>query len=178
MRRSRYRCIEADPAWAFRDQGSRIAPAHAGHYQVMTLNAIIALGDLVRDLAATNAHLWLCAPNALVIDGTAALVARAWGFRPVQLATWCKDRIGMGHWLRNSTEQVMLCVRGRLGPRCRNVPTHFTGRVTTHSTKPDELYEMIEAVSPGPRLEMFARRQRRGWASWGDQAPDETRIGP
>lgn len=175
-RRRRYRCILADPAWPFKDQGSRIAPAHAGHYDVMSLSAIIGLGDWVRHQAANDAHLWLAAPNALVLDGTAADVAQYWGFQVKQQLTWVKHKLGMGHWMRNTTEQVLFCVRGRLAPRQRNVPTHFHGKVTRHSAKPDELYELIERISPAPRLEMFARRARRHWWSWGNEAPAETAI--
>ena len=174
--RQRFRCILSDPPWAFRDQGSRIAPAKAGHYEVMSLSAIIGLGDGVIGLSEKNAHLWLCAPNSFVLDGTAELVAKMWGFRPVQQLTWCKNRIGMGHWMRNSTEQILLCIRGRLAPMVRNLPTHLSGVATQHSAKPDELYEHIEKISPGPRLEMFARREREGWSSWGNEAPASTRI--
>jgi N6-adenosine-specific RNA methylase IME4 len=172
----RFRCIMADPPWPARDQGSRIAPAHAGHYQVMSISSIIGLGDQVRAWAEKDCHLWLCAPNYIVLDGTAAIVAQMWGFRPKQQCTWRKNKIGMGHWMRNTTEQVILCVRGQLKPLKKNVRTDFDGPVGRHSEKPDELYRHIELVSPGPRLEMFARRARPGWMSYGDQAPSSTRI--
>lgn len=176
MRKSSFRCILSDPPWTFRDQGSRIAPARAGHYSVMSLSSIIGLGDLVRWLAAPNSHLWMCCPNALVLDGTGALVMRLWGFVPKQLATGRKNRIGMGHWMRNSTEQVLFGVRGRLRPKARNVRTDFEFPVTRHSEKPDQLYRLIEAVSPGPRLEMFARRAVDGWRTIGNEAPRQTRL--
>lgn len=169
---SQHKCIFADPPWAFRDQGSRIAPAHSGHYQVMSLSAVIGLGDFVRSVSAESAHLWLCAPNAFLLDGTATQVAKAWGYQPRQLLTWVKDKIGMGHWLRNTTEQVLFCTRGRLAPQSRAKPTHVIGKRLKHSAKPNELYALVEEVSPGPRLEMFARTARAGWASWGNEAPD------
>ena len=170
--RSDYACVLSDPPWRFDDRGSRIAPDHKGkHYETMSLSSIIGLGDWVRERAAKNCHLWLWAPNSFVIDGSAALVVRMWGFQPKQLATWVKDKIGMGHWMRNATEQLLFGVRGRLSPLARNVRNYCEGKVTRHSAKPDESYELIEAISPGPRLEMFARRQRKGWHAWGDQAP-------
>lgn len=82
----------------------------------------------------------------------------------------------MGHWLRNSTEQIVLAVRGRLKPLARNVPTHLVAPAGVHSAKPDELYELIERVSPGPRLELFARRAMKGWRSAGNQAPRCSRL--
>lgn len=173
---TRYHCILADPPWSFRDKGSRIAP-EAGHYETMSLSAIIGLGDQVRTWAHEDCHLWLCAPNAFVIDGSASLVAEQWGFVPKQVLTWCKDRMGMGHWMRNSTEQILFCTRGRLPALTRNVWTHFVAPVGRHSEKPDELYRRIERLSPGPRLEMFARRAMDGWETWGDQAPAATLIG-
>lgn len=177
-----YRCIMADPPWEFRDQGSRLAPAHQGHYRVMPLAAILGLGVQVREWSARDAHLWLWAPNALVLDGTAAAVANAWGCTARQLVTWCKvdragrARLGGGHWCRNTTEQLLLCTCGRLAAVDRGVPTHFTAERTQHSAKPDEAYELIERLSPGPRLELFARRARQGWDSWGHEAPTATRI--
>lgn len=174
---SGYRCILADPPWRFDDRGSRIAPDFEGrHYETMSLAEIIGLGPLVEGWAATSAHLWLWAPNAFVLDGSAQLVMRCWGFEPKQMATWCKPRIGMGHWMRNTTEQLLLGLKGRLGPVELIVPTHFKGPVGRHSEKPEQSYQHVERVSPGPRLEMFARAARRGWDSWGNQAPAETRI--
>ena len=46
-------------------------------------------------------------------------------------------------------------------------------RKREHSRKPDEMYEVVEACSPGPFLEMFARYPREGWSAWGDEAAAE-----
>jgi N6-adenosine-specific RNA methylase IME4 len=41
-----------------------------------------------------------------------------------------------------------------------------------HSRKPDKAYELIERMYPQlPRIELFARNAREGWACWGNQAP-------
>jgi len=42
-------------------------------------------------------------------------------------------------------------------------------RKREHSRKPDEIYDIIEACSPGPYLELFARFQRNGWSQWGNE---------
>ncbi len=172
-----YACVLADPPWRFRDRGSRIAPDHQGrHYQTLTVPEIAdLLGPIFSEYVAPSAHLWLWAPNSFVLDGQAQTVARALGFEPKQLATWCKDSIGMGHWMRNTTEQLLFCVRGKVPPLARNRGTWFSGVRRAHSAKPPEAYELIEAISPGPRLELFARAARAGWDSWGDEAP-ETKI--
>lgn len=39
-----------------------------------------------------------------------------------------------------------------------------------HSEKPDLFMDLIERMSPAPRLEMFARRDRLGWETWGNES--------
>lgn len=173
---TKFKCILADPPWEFRDRGSRINPTYSGHYKTMPLRAIQDLRGVINSLTEENCHLWLCTPNAFLLDDSALTIARYWGFKPKQVLTWIKNRFGMGHWMRNQTEQIVLCVKGRLSPLNRNVPTFFKANVTRHSEKPIELYQHIERISPGPRLDMFARRAIKGWHSWGDQAPLSTRI--
>jgi N6-adenosine-specific RNA methylase IME4 len=179
----KYQTIFADPPWRYGDRGSRISPDHAGHYTTMSLDEICELYSFVDSVVGTDAHLWLCCTNAFLVDGSATKVARTWGFVPKTILTWCKEsragkvQIGMGHYLRNSTEHVMFCVRGKLAPLVRNVPSHVYAPRTKHSAKPAELYEVVEKVSPGPRLEMFARASRDGWDSWGEEAPVATKIG-
>lgn len=41
-----------------------------------------------------------------------------------------------------------------------------------HSKKPEELYDIIEACSPGPYLELFARGSRENWNQWGNEVED------
>ncbi len=77
----------------------------------------------------------------------------------------------------------MLAVRGN--PRRGNLPrdgrrqkrivpsTILRSRaVLPHSRKPREAYQDIELVSGTPRLELFARRARKGWDSWGYEAKE------
>jgi N6-adenosine-specific RNA methylase IME4 len=173
----KFKCLLVDPPWRFGNQATRVAPAKAGHYETMPMDDIIGLGPWIREkVDPTGTHLWLCAPNGFVLSGDAVNVAKLWGFKPKQILTWVKPSFGFGNWMRNSTEHILLCVMGRLPPLVKNKPTHIHGKRTRHSEKPQELYEHIESVSPGPRLEMFARGMRSGWKSWGVEAPEETRI--
>ncbi len=84
----------------------------------------------------------------------------------------------MGFYFRNVTEMALFGVRGKnartLAPGRRQVNL-VASRKSEHSRKPDELHEIIEACSPGPRLELFARGTRVGWTAWGDRS-DEYRI--
>jgi N6-adenosine-specific RNA methylase IME4 len=174
----RFGTILADPPWRFTNRTGKIAPEHRrlSRYGTMDLKDIQGLP--VGDVAADPAHLYLWVPNALLPEGIA--VMRAWGFEYKTNLIWHKvrkdggsDGRGVGFYFRNVTELVLFGVRGK-GAR-----THAPGRTQVnllatrkreHSRKPDELYDIIEACSPGPRLELFARGARKGWKRWGNEA--------
>ena len=99
-------------------------------------------------------------------------VVRAWGFTPKSLLTWCKPGPGMGYYLRNNTEHVIFATRGKpMVPETKAMSSWYEWPRLRHSEKPQQFYDLAETVSPGPRLDMFARVQRNGWHSWGDEAP-------
>ena len=161
--------VLVDPPW----------PAQGGekHYRTMSLARIMALP--VGVLAARDAHLWLWTTNALLPK--AYEVAEAWGFTVRSLLTWVKFRLGLGgrYQLRNATEQLLFCTRGRAPLGSRSQPTWFNAPVQEHSRKPAEQFAIIERVSPGPYLELFARRRpesNQPWAVWGDQVDSDIRI--
>ena len=161
--------ILVDPPW----------PAQSGekHYRTMSLARIKALP--VGALAARDAHLWLWTTNALLPK--AYEVAEAWGFTVRSPLTWVKFRLGLGgrYQLRNATEQLLFCTRGKAPLGSRSQPTWFNAPVQEHSRKPAEQFAIIERVSPGPYLELFARRRpesNQPWAVWGDQVDSDIRI--
>ena len=171
-----YRTIVADPPWTpelgatwatrFTDKARPQA-----HYETMTLDAIKAL----RPPAADQAQLWLWGISAHL--DWAWEVARAWCFEPATVVTWCKPGMGVGRFQSN-TEHVLLCRRGsRHGnPFGATGGTHFHWPRGEHSQKPEAFYDLVERVSPGPHLELFARRQRIGWHTWGDEALNPTGV--
>ncbi len=174
----RFATVLADPPWRFTNRTGKMAPEHRrlSRYGTMTLEDIRALP--VADLAADPAHLYLWVPNALLPEGLE--VMRAWGFAYKSNLVWHKQRKdggsdgrGVGFYFRNVTELLLFGVRGRnartLAPGRRQV-NYLGTRKREHSRKPDEQYPLIEACSPGPRLELFARGARPGWEGWGDQA--------
>ncbi len=165
--RPRYRTIVADPPWRY--AGSSTKADASKHYDTMTLGSIMALRDAVQDLAAPDAHLWLWTTNAFIEEGYD--VVRAWGFRPLTLLTWCKQQPGVGHYLRNNTEHCILASRGApLVPADKAMASWYIWPRGAHSVKPEAFLDLVESVSPPPRLEMFSRRARLGWDTWGDQA--------
>jgi N6-adenosine-specific RNA methylase IME4 len=135
------------------------------------------IGELpVAQLALPQSHLYLWVPNALIQEGLE--VMRRWGFIYKTNIIWYKVRIdggpdgrGVGFYFRNVTEMVLFGVRGKLrtGAAGRRQTNIISSRKRGHSWKPDELYPIIEACSPGPYIELFARHQRDGWDQWGDE---------
>lgn len=119
-------------------------------------------------------------PNALLREGL--VVMEAWGFVYKSNLVWHKvrkdggsDGRGVGFYFRNVTELVLFGVRGgmRTLPPGRRQVNMLATRKREHSRKPDELYPMIEACSPGPYLEVFARFKRQGWQQWGNEDVEE-----
>lgn len=179
----RFPTILADPPWRFTNRTGKMAPEHRrlSRYGTLTLDEIMGLP--VGLIAAETAHLYLWVPNALLAEGLS--VMRAWGFTYKSNIIWHKvrkdggsDGRGVGFYFRNVTEMVLFGVRGRnartLAPGRRQVNLIAT-RKREHSRKPDEIYPIIEACSPGPYLELFARGTRASWAAWGNQADDRYR---
>jgi N6-adenosine-specific RNA methylase IME4 len=177
----RFATVLADPPWRFTNRTGKMAPEHRrlSRYDTLSQDEICAL-PVSEHLGAT-AHLYLWVPNALLPEGISVL--RAWGFEYKSNIVWHKirkdggsDGRGVGFYFRNVTELLLFGVRGKnartLAPGRRQVNMMET-RKREHSRKPDEQYELIEACSPGPYLELFARGARAGWTSWGNQA-DET----
>lgn len=171
---SNFACIVADPPWASMHQRSTY---HRGkperHYGTMPLDDIKALN--VANVAAPDAHLWLWAVNRLL--GQAYEVVEAWGFTPMSVLTWCKPGPGMGYYLRNNTEHCIFATRGKpMVPETKVLSTWHVWPRRKHSEKPEEFFDIVETVSPGPRLEMFSRRERDGWLSWGLESQNTASI--
>src|SRR5579863_2508538 len=178
--KDQFKTILADPPWRFSNSTGKVAPEHKrlSRYGTMTFAEIEALP--VQQLSAPKSHLYLWCPNALLPQGLS--VMQAWGFHYKGNIVWHKirkdggpDGRGVGFYFRNVTELVLFGVRGKnartLAPGRRQV-NYLATRKREHSRKPDELYGLIEACSPGPYLELFARGDRRNWIQWGDQADE------
>lgn len=174
----RFGSILADPPWQFQNRTGKVAPEHKrlSRYNTMGLKDICDLP--VATISAPTAHLYLWIPNALLPDGLA--VMKAWGFDYKSNIVWHKirkdggsDGRGVGFYFRNVTELVLFGVRGKnartLQPG-RTQVNYLGTRKREHSRKPDELYDLIEACSPGPHVELFARGARPSWSVWGDEA--------
>ena len=178
--RGRFGTVLADPPWRFLNSTGKVAPEHKrlARYSTMTLQEIKELP--VALFARDTAHLYLWVPNALLPDGLAVMAA--WGFHYKANIVWHKirkdggpDGRGVGFYFRNTTELILFGTRGKnartLAPGRRQVNILKTQK-REHSRKPDEVFPIIEACSPGPFLELFAREKRKDWTVWGHQAPE------
>lgn len=177
-----YQTVLADPPWAF---DHRKGKGETGHkrlhqYETLDLQRLKSLGNCLDKMVAANAHLYLWVPAALIADGLA--VMEAWGFKYKTMLVWRKVTQdgrthggGRGFYFRNCLEPALFGVRGRLVTLQpgRTQVNLLDARPAGHSVKPKELHEIIEACSPAPRLELFARRHRPGWTCWGDQNTGE-----
>ena len=167
----KYKTIYADPPWP-EVGGGKIKRGADRHYKLMPIKEIIDLKTFVQAVADENCHLYLWVTNTFLKDGFK--VVEEWGFKYITMITWMKDRIGLGQYFRGLTEHCIFARKGILpykvkdGKRQQGV-TGFCEPKTFHSCKPTKMYEMIETVSYEPRIELFARSDRSGWDSWGDE---------
>ena len=179
---SGFRCIVADPPWKMqlphwrRDKrpGRNPRPPETlfTPYPTMTVAEIKAMP--VEATAQADAHLWLWVTNQFLPAGLE--IMQAWGFKYHTTITWTKPS-GCGIWFVQRTQHILFGWRGRFGMQARCRPNLIEGgNPARHSEKPEESYALIEAVSPGPRLELFARRARPGWTVWGNEVEANARL--
>ena len=177
LERGKYGTILIDQPWRFLNRTGKIAPEHQRlrRYPTMSFEEITSLP--VGDLALPRSHLYLWCPNALLPE--AFPIMKAWGFTYKANIIWYKirkdggpDGRGVGFYFRNVTEVLLFGTRGHLRTLQpgRSQVNIISTRKQEHSRKPDEAYEIIEACSPGPYLEMFARKAAPGWKVWGNEA--------
>jgi N6-adenosine-specific RNA methylase IME4 len=176
----RYRTIVADPPWQYASKpatgkADRRAAAE-DFYPTMADAEIRALP--VAELAADDAHLYLWVTNTRIFECDPVGIAAAWGFTYKTLLTWNKTGpTGVGRWFRGRTEHVLFCARGSLAiPPTQRKQNIFSAVNGAHSRKPDGFYDLVEQVSPGPYLELFARRRRLGWDVWGNEVDSDLEL--
>jgi len=168
----KFRTILADPPWDIHQKGALGAERH---YPLMNLERIKRMP--VAELAEDNAHLWLWVTNGTLRHGYD--VAEAWGFTVRSPLTWIKFRLGLGPYLRNTTEHLLFATRGKAPVKFKSQPTWFNAPVQDHSHKPEEQYPLIERVSDGPYLELFARRRppsTADWSVWGNEIDSDVSL--
>jgi N6-adenosine-specific RNA methylase IME4 len=165
-----YSCIYADPPWRFGDGTTDPGRAIEQQYPTLSLDEIKALP--VSGIAAPDCVLFLWTTAPLLSESIE--VIPAWGFQYKSCAVWDKERIGMGHYFRIQHELLLIATRGSPGTPADNLlqSSVYREKRGKHSVKPEWFRKTIERYYPSAqRIELFARRESPGWATWGDQAP-------
>lgn len=172
-----YMTILADPPWRQELMGQRRRPrdphiAKSLPYATMGIDEIKALP--VKQLAASGSHLWLWTTNQFLRHGFD--VMSAWGFKYLAPIVWVKPS-GCGNYFVHRTQTLLFGYRERCEfPLSRYQPNVIFAGTGSHSQKPLAVYDLIEKVSSGPRLELFARKQRLGWDVWGNEVDSAVRL--
>jgi N6-adenosine-specific RNA methylase IME4 len=185
----KYGAIIADPPWDFRAYSEKgTGRAAVAHYATMRFDDIAAMD--VAAYAAQDCALFLWAVDPMLPQ--ALELIRRWGFAFKTVGFhWVKRNrksdgfsVGLGYWTRANAEICLLATRGRPKRQAHDVRRLIVAPRREHSRKPDEIYDRIERLVPGPYLELFSRQSRPGWDAIGDQAgifdggPVETRNRP
>jgi N6-adenosine-specific RNA methylase IME4 len=159
-----FRTVLADPAWSY-NNSARLRGVAAEQYATMTTREIAELP--VEAVTARDAVCLLWSTNPLLPD--ALRVMDAWGFTYKTKLTWCKNTFGPGFWLRSQSEDLLIGTKGK-PPKPRVAPSSVLHADNPgHSRKPRPIYPVAEALGAAPRLELFARQRRQGWAAWGNE---------
>jgi N6-adenosine-specific RNA methylase IME4/ParB-like chromosome segregation protein Spo0J len=166
----RYAVLYADPPWHFEvyNEESGLERAAGNHYSTMSLDEICGLP--IPNLATPDAVLFMWTTVPHLRESFNVLVA--WGFEYKTNIVWVKDKIGLGYFVRNQHELLLVATRGDMSsPSPANrPPSVITAPRREHSRKPDEAYALIEQMYPElPKIELFARRARPGWVAWGNE---------
>jgi N6-adenosine-specific RNA methylase IME4 len=172
---NKYRAVVIDPPWS-ETGGGRIKRGADGHYSVLgTPDIIKTINQSGKwDSLADDCHLYLWTTNSFLPE--ALKVMESLGFRYVTNICWSKNQMGLGQYFRGKHELCLFGVKGKgflNRTSDRTIPSLIEAKKTGHSRKPEEFYNMVEARSSGPYLDMFSRRKRKNWDIWGDEAPGD-----
>lgn len=163
--------LVVDPPWRFDDKLPGKGRGAEKHYPTMHLHELCAL-----ELPPMLPDCWLFMWRVASMQDEALRLIKAWDFGPVKTElVWLKKTktgkrwFGMGHTLRAEHETCLIAKRGRPQVLNRSTRSTFEAKAGRHSEKPGEFFEIVEALCPGPYVELFARQKRPGWACYGNE---------
>lgn len=164
-----YPIVYVDPPWRYEYSPTDNREIE-NHYPTMTLEEICLLP--VAEIATPDSVLFLWTTSPKLAESMQ--VIEAWGYAYKTCMVWDKERMGMGYYARQQHELLLIATRGSVPvPEPANRPASVirARRDNEHSAKPAEFYDVIERMYPDlPKIELFARGRRAGWAAWGNQA--------
>ena len=160
-----YRCIVIDPPWPMQKIERDLHPEQTPEldYPVMSLEDIFDI-DLP---AADQCHLYLWTTQRFIWSAKDLLIK--WGFKHLAIQVWHKNGgfqpAGLPQY---NCEFVLIGRKGSLEfNTTKNFPLCFEAPRREHSRKPDEFYDLVKRVSPGPRIDMFSRERHEGFGQHG-----------
>tara|TARA_Y100000310_G_scaffold272288_1_gene287163 strand:+ start:828 stop:1904 length:1077 start_codon:yes stop_codon:yes gene_type:complete len=165
--------IVIDPPWKV---DHNYSPDHymgrvANPYPEMSIEEIKKIKLPAKD----NCILWLWTTHSQIWNAKELL--SKWDFEYKGILVWNKEYMGIGKWLRKQCEFCLLAVKGNPIWTATDVRDIITEKRTSHSTKPESFYEMIDQICVGRKLEYFSRKQRDGWEVYGDEINNPTKGG-
>jgi N6-adenosine-specific RNA methylase IME4 len=160
----KFKTLLIDPPWDY----DQLSIAGRGHPEYHTLSIDELMSFNLQQYSEPNSHLYIWSTNNFLYQ--ALKLGEHWGWNYKTVITWIKPSIGLGSYFRNSTEQLLFFVRGALSTRQNDIPTHFEANRGEHSEKPEISYQIIERTSYPAYLEIFSRKQRKDWTTWGNIA--------
>lgn len=171
----KYQTILIDPPWEYSKKiaGGGANSSSDRKYPILSLDELRTLP--ISEITKEDSHLYVWTTNNL-LSSTVNLI-NEWGFQYRNIIVWVKTYkdglpiLGMGFYYRNSVEFLLFCTKRDIVSRIKTANTKnvFFAERKSHSEKPEVQYDLIEKNSNGPYLEMFARRKREGWDSWGNE---------
>lgn len=162
---TRFPTIYADFPWDIQQKGARGASAK---YDTLPIEKLLKLP--INDLLEDNGHFWMWMTNASL--PYLPKFMEAYGLKYRSIITWVKPTLGLGLYVRNASEQLILATKGKAPIQFRSQPSWlFAPRTNLHSEKISEFYNVIARCSKGPYLELFSRGERHpGFYHWGFEA--------
>ena len=173
----RFDIVYVDPPWDYKGQlqhgGAGVGDSGGSikHYPTVPLARLkeLPVAGIMSDDSLL--FMWVTSPHL----AQAISLIESWGLKYATVAfVWDKQRVNPGFYTMSQCELCLVAKKGKIPrPRgARNIRQFVTSLREKHSQKPSEVRTRIEQMFPAQRkLELFARHEVPGWASWGLEAP-------
>jgi len=158
-----YEVIVVDPPWKYEGNYDPDSRRGVAPYPTMEIAEI----RNIKLPTAENCVLWLWTTHTFIWEAKKLL--EDWGFNYKLFLVWDKEKLGIGRKLRMQCEFCLIGFKGKPYWKLKNQRDIIREPRTTHSTKPEIFYKMVEEICAGRKLDYFARKKREGWDVYGNE---------